>query len=132
MRQRAVARSLPALAALLALAALAALVGCAESDDHPPPPSRETVMALDAVPAPDTASATAAPSATAAAPGSTAVTSEAPVLDVSRCAEGTSRECKRRLPSHRQQAECLVGLELCVDGAFGPCRSLEEVSATLE
>ena len=37
------------------------------------------------------------------------------------CAEGETRTCKVVIGEHNGVQTCFVGVELCIDGAWGPC-----------
>jgi hypothetical protein len=41
------------------------------------------------------------------------------------CAEGSQQECTVPLPTQNDVHNCVVGKQLCVDGAFGPCVDLD-------
>lgn len=89
---------------LVCVAMVAALSGCGASDEeHPAPAGYEAGQApLEARPAVAGAAAEA-------------------------CAEGVARECKVTLGRQGSVQDCFVGVQLCVEGEWGPCQSPDQL-----
>jgi hypothetical protein len=83
------------------IAMLGALGACsgAGDEEHPAPAGYER----------DPAALEARPAAAAAA--------------VEACPEGTAQECKVMLGRQGDVVSCFVGVQLCLDGEWGPCQS---------
>ncbi len=95
---------------VLLLVATAPLLWACGVDDSAPPP------------APASASSAVAGSLSNSAPVSNV---EAP------CTDKQVRECRVELGRQGTISNCFVGLQLCADGAWGPCESAADIDAQL-
>ncbi len=96
---------------VLAVALAAPMLGACGSDEVPPPAP---------APAVSNSSLTGASSASSAIGNS-----------VAPCVDKRVRECRIELGRQGAVQNCFVGLELCANGAWGPCLSSDEIEAQL-
>jgi hypothetical protein len=92
----------------VALALAAPLFVACGSDEIPPP-------------APSTANSALA--------GSTAVATN---NGAAPCTNQQVRECRVQLPQQGAVQNCFVGLQLCTNGAWGPCLSADEIESQID
>jgi len=95
---------------LVMLVATAPIFSGCGSDDAPPPP--------------------APASANSALAGSPDRTNTPSASDTS-CTNKQVRECRVELGRQGTVSNCLVGLQLCTGGTWGPCESAAEIDAQL-
>jgi hypothetical protein len=96
----------------LVLIAIAPMLGACGSDESPPP-------------APAPASSALTGGSTSTDNMATSTTNAAP------CTDKQVRECRIELGQQGTVQNCFVGLELCSNGAWGPCLSTAEIEAQL-
>ncbi len=99
---------------VLVLACAAPVLSACGSDESPPPPPSSSNAALAG------ASSTSAGDSSASSSASTV-----------SCTDKQVRECRVELGQQGTVQNCFVGLQLCTNGAWGPCLSPAEIEAQL-
>jgi hypothetical protein len=82
----------------------------------------------DPVPAPEPPATTSSQTAAVASANSGASKAGTNIS----CVDDQVRECRIDLAQQGTVHNCLAGLQLCKDGAWGPCLSNDELAAQLE
>ena len=96
---------------VLAIGVAALWVGCASRDPRPPPPDTDGTDLTDY----------------------NSMTGDVrDVFATGGCTEGQTQTCRIYLPSHNGIQPCFVGVQACVDAAWGDCGSAVLVDANAD